>query len=126
MIKLSKKTTETPYYKLTLKADGNDGDYVTTTELFSESEFADMQYYIYKMLQLEGVNYALRETKERVYTDFVFNHLNIPFYCDEYCHTLISATLEYFYEDVIYNVEFAASPKIPSELKIEEGIDNEL
>lgn len=116
MIKLSKKTTEVPCYKLTLKADGNDADYVTTTEFFSESEFKDMQYYIYKLLELEGVRGGIDGMRKDVYRDYVFNHLTIPFYCDEYCHTLTSATLEYFYEDVVYDVEFTKRPDIADEV----------
>lgn len=114
MIKLTKKVvTGAPYYKLTLVADGNDADYVTSTEHFSESEFKEYSYYIYKLMQLTGKRRALREERSDLFTDYIFNHISMPFYSDDICHTLTEATLEYFYEDVVYDVQFNKCPDLP-------------
>ncbi len=87
-------------FRVIIKADSNDGDYITTDEVYTEEEFNDI---IDDLINLKH-NYSGRYELEDYPWD---NDLSIP--CSDWgrCHTLEKLTVTCEDTDgTIYDVEF--------------------
>lgn len=101
MYKLVEKTDENKNnFLITIKADWNDGDYLTETQVLNEEQFIEA------LPELSDLKYNYSGSHEL--SNFHSEYLEIP--VDEYgefCHTLTNLTVDYVdNHGKIWTVEF--------------------
>jgi hypothetical protein len=89
------------FFRVIMKADVNDGDYLTTINTYSQMEFEDgLVYELIELSKIVGKGHALETYVEQGYA-------NVPFdtQTGEPCHTLERLTVEFISsEGSIYEV----------------------
>jgi hypothetical protein len=100
---LTKKVDGLETFKVTIRADKNDGDYLTTIHHYSKKRFEEgLIDELIELKKILNVDYALLEYSENGYAD-------VPFDTEtgENCHTLEELTVEYIDRDgLLWTVEF--------------------
>lgn len=88
------------YYTVSITADANDADYITTNTGYNEEQFSDAL----PALKLLMSEYSDRHGLERYFEEFdddpdmidIEEHLDIPSGNFGYCHTLIDVEIMYY------------------------------
>ncbi|PFT50844.1 MULTISPECIES: hypothetical protein [Bacillus cereus group] len=75
-------------FKVTIVADSNDADYITTINTYTKSEFEDG--IIDELIDLQENHSGHYELEK-----FHYDHLQIPYGDMDICHTLSSIDVEY-------------------------------
>jgi hypothetical protein len=97
---VEKPKSELGRYKVTIKADSNDADYVTTIITYSKEEFE-------KHVLPELVNLTTNYKGDYKLPDFDAGWLDIPYGEYDCCHTLEKVDVEYLDEQgKLWTVKF--------------------
>jgi hypothetical protein len=98
------KKKEVNKFIVTIVADSNDADYITTINKYDEVIFC--KYVIDELIHLE--KYSGRHELESYEDNGISEYLNIPFNgYDGYCHTLESVKVEFIdHNGHIYDVQY--------------------
>lgn len=105
---LVKIKPEKPYYELYIRADYNDGDYISETTMLSKKQLDEWGLEAYQLILNKLMGPHALDEMEELLTEDEYNLLeNIDFpYSDHgICHSMSTIRLKYYDEDgFIYDV----------------------
>lgn len=100
--KLVKKEVKDGIYKVSIEADSNDGDYITTNATYTKEEFEKVKLPVLIDMYL---NYGGRHEFESL-PSYISEELDIPYSDWGACHTLSDLDISYIDNSGMYDLVF--------------------
>ena len=106
--KIIKTTPQERYYEILLKADSNDGNYITEIQKLSQEEFDKAIDELIILRNDFSGEHELEGFESEIISKYDRDvYLNIPCHEDQVCHTLVDIIVKMYDSDgCVYNVEF--------------------